>query len=726
MNYAKIATDLEADSKLIEFIEEELCPGSGVSSEQFWHGLASIVADMGEENNELLKKRETLQKHIDNWHLENRGSPHDSAKLQQFLEEIGYLEREMPDFEILTHGCDPEVAQLPGPQLVAPLDNSRYVLNAANARWGSLYDALYVTNAISEADGCQRIQKYNPVRGDRVIAFCRNFLDQHVPLESSTHCHVTRYVIEHGELRAHMGNGRVCTLLRPHQFIGWSGERGERPDALLLRNHGLHIEIRLGEGYFIGRRDHANIYDIRIEAALTSIMDCEDSVVSVDVEDKLHVYRNWLKLMHGTLTRSVVKDDKERVCKLESDRKYFCPDGKTLSMPGRSLMLVRNVGNHLHTAAVRFQGRDIPETMLDLMVTALAGKHDLLGNSALRNSRARSIYIVKPKMHGSTEVAHANRLFQRTEDILGLKRNTLKMGIMDEERRTSVNLKNCIHAACERVFFINTGFLDRTGDDIHTNMEAGPTLSKDALKEASWLRAYEAFNASVGMHCGFSGRAQIGKGMWAMPDAMKEMLHIKIQHLKAGATTAWVPSPTAAVLHALHYHRLDVADRQRALRDMPPVKRDGILDIPLLDAENLPDVQTLRYDLESNSQSILGYVSRWVGQGIGCSKVPNLKDVALMEDCATLRISSQHIANWLCHGLVDEEMVRKVMQRMAVIVDRQNRDEPGYLPMSPNFDSSLAFQAALDLVFKGRRQPNGYTEHILYHYRRKQKEHDTQ
>jgi len=705
---------------LFELVKNDISPSTGVDNEKFWSSFEEIVRDFQPKNSELLARRDQLQKQIDEWHQKHCDEKHDAKAYKKFLQDIGYLVDEPDDFKITTTNVDTEIAEVAGPQLVVPLDNARYVLNATNARWGSLYDAFYATNAISEADGCKKIKKYNPIRGERVIEIAREFLDRHFALERNTHKHVTRYFIKNNQLSVQMGNGTETTLLKPQQFVGYTGQP-DSPDEVLLCHHDLHLEIRFGEGFFIGRRDHANIYDIHIESAITTIMDCEDSVASVDTDDKLKVYKNWLGLMKGTLVRTVVKENENIERAMEPDRKYIGTDGKEVTLHGRSLMLVRNVGTHLETDAVLYNGKMIPETMLDVMITALCAKHDLLGNNTLRNSRTGSVYIVKPKMHGPEEVALANDLFTRVEDALNMSRNTLKIGIMDEERRTSVNLKACIYAAKERLTFINTGFLDRTGDDIHTNMKAGIIVPKGELKQTKWLKAYEESNVQIGLLCGLKGRAQIGKGMWTMPEEMNNMMETKIQHLKAGANTSWVPSPIAATLHAIHYHRLNVQSRQHALMKAKQVPVDDILDIPVIDSKRKLSTHEIRQELENNAQGILGYVSRWVGQGVGCSKVPDINDVALMEDCATLRISSQHIANWLHHGIVTEDEVHAAMKRMAVIVDRQNRGDKNYKPMSADFENSIPFQAAVDLVLKGIDQANGYTEFILYQRRREQK-----
>lgn len=713
--------DLEIARPLYDLVENEIAPDTGVSTDRFWTEFARIVEDIAPKNYKLVAWRDELQKKIDDWHIEHRNKPHDAKAYKAFLQSTGYLVPDVDDFEIEVDKVDREIAEVAGPQLVVPLDNARYVLSAANARWGSLYDALYSSDAIPESDGCRKIKKYNPIRGEKVIQFARHFLDRNFPLEKDTHSHVVQYYVEDSLLKVRMGDGTHTTLLRPEGFAGYHGEP-DNPDKVLLHKHGLHVELRFGEGFFIGRRDHAKIYDIHLEAAITSIMDCEDSVASVDTEDKIRVYRNWLGLMKGTLTETIKKDGEVIERTLADDREYLSPEGHFFSLPGRSLLLVRNVGMHLQTDAVLYRGEPVPETILDAMVTALCAKHDIAGRSVRTNSREGSVYLVKPKMHGPEEVALADELFARVEDALGYERNTLKMGIMDEERRTSVNLKNCIHAARNRIVFINTGFLDRTGDDIHTNMEAGPVVTKNELKHARWLIAYEDYNVDTGLRCGMMHRAQIGKGMWAMPDEMQAMLENKILHLKAGATTAWVPSPTAATLHALHYHRFNVHTRQEELLKHAPVGIDDILDIPLLDHGRKLSEEEIRHELENNAQGILGYVTRWVGQGIGCSKVPDINNIALMEDCATLRISSQHIANWLYHGLLTEQQVRKTMQKMAVFVDQQNARDPAYEPMSEDFDNSIPFLAAMDLVFKGREQPNGYTEFILYRRRQQEKE----
>ena len=721
-DYVRIGK-LEIDNSLYHLVNDEMLPGTGIPGDHFWQALEEILNQLGPKNDALVALRDRLQVKIDTWHIKNKAKnqAHDPVAYKSFLKDIGYLVQPVEDFSIETGHVDSEIAEVAGPQLVVPLDNARYVLNAANARWGSLYDALYRSDAIPESDGCKKIKKYNPIRGEKVIRFARQFLDRNFPLEKDTHSHVVKYYIEQGLLMVRTGDGMITTLLRPEGFAGYCGDPSN-PEKVLLSKHGLHVELRFGEGFFIGRRDHANIYDIQVESALTSIMDFEDSVASVDTLDKLKVYRNCLGLMKGTLTQRIEKEDEIIERTLADDCEYLSPEGGSFTLPGRSLLLFRNVGMHLRTDAVLLNGKPVSENILDAMITGLCAKHDLSGHSKYTNSRQGSIYIVKPKMHGPDEVALANELFDRVEDALGYGRHTLKMGIMDEERRTSVNLKNCIYAARERIVFINTGFLDRTGDDIHTNMEAGPVLPKEELKKARWLLAYEDSNVDIGLHTGFMGHAQIGKGMWAMPDEMQAMLESKILHLKAGASTAWVPSPTAATLHALHYFRFNVRTRQEELLHREPVPVDDILNIPLLPKDRKLSAIEIKHELENNAQGILGYVSRWIGQGVGCSKVPDINNIALMEDCATLRISSQLIANWLNHGLINEQQLKKAMHKMAVFVDQQNAHDPDYESMSEDFDNSIPFQAAMDLVLKGREQPNGYTEFILYHRRREEKE----
>jgi len=698
-----------------DFVVGQAIPGTGIDPAEFWASLEVIVGDLAPKGRALLARRAQLQEQIDEWHRGHRGADHTPDAYRELLVDIGYLESPPAPFGITTERVDPEIASISGPQLVVPLDNARYSLNAANARWGSLYDALYGTDVIPEADGADKGSGYNPVRGDKVIAFGRRFLDQSTPLADGSHSDATGYAVIDGVLNVSLADGSNTGLADPSGFVGHAGP-ASNPSEILLTHHGLHIEIRIDPASPIGSTDSAGVADIHIESAITAIMDLEDSVSAVDTADKIHVYSNWLGLMKGTLTATFQKGGKTLDRVLVGDRTYTAPDGGSVAAPGRSLMLVRNVGLHLDVDAVLLDGEPIPETILDAMVTSLAAIHDLQGNGAFRNSREGSIYIVKPKMHGPAEVALATELFGRVEEALGLETNTLKMGIMDEERRTSLNLAACIAAASERVVFINTGFLDRTGDEIHTDMEAGPVVPKAEMKSATWLLSYEDSNVDNGIRCGLIGRAQIGKGMWAKPEEMAEMVATKGAHPRAGASTAWVPSPTAATLHALHYHEVDVASAQTALlaRAESSDYIEGLLTLPIVASGRALTDTEIDDDLTNACQGILGYVSRWVGQGVGCSTVPNIDDVGLMEDCATLRIASQHLANWLHHGVIDEARLVAMMQRMAAVVDKQNEGQPGYRPMLPDLGSSIQYQAALDLVLKGREQPNGYTEFVLY------------
>ena len=719
MNKRIERSGLQIATPIYDLITAKICPGTAIDPDMFWSKFADIIRKYAPINRDLLKKRDKLQLQIDAWHVEHRGN-FDFSTYKTFLQSIGYLVPEGPNFAISPDNVDVEICRQAGPQLVVPIMNARFALNAVNARWGSLYDALYGNDVISEADGAHKGGEYNPIRGQRVVDYGRDFLDGAVPLQSGSHAEAVAYRVVDRHLCVTLNSGVDVSLDAPEQFAGYCGEE-DNPSSILLNNNRLHVEIQVDSSHHIGAVDRAGIKDIVLEAALTTIMDCEDSVAAVDAEDKALAYNNWLGLIKGDLKETINRGGKSFVRTMNPDREYLAADGSKLILNGRSLMFIRNVG-HLMTnpAIIDGEGNEIPEGIMDAVITSLISLHDLSGAGPLKNSRAGSTYIVKPKMHGPEEVAFTNDLFDTIEDAFGLARHTIKVGIMDEERRTSVNLKECIRAAKGRVVFINTGFLDRTGDEIHTSMQAGPFAFKADLKAMPWISAYEDQNVDVGLACGLKGRAQIGKGMWAIPDNMADMMKIKIAHPKSGANTAWVPSPTAATLHAMHYHQVDVASLQDQIATRTPANVDDILTIPLLE-EGALDSQKIQLELDNNAQGLLGYVVRWVEQGVGCSKVPDINNVGLMEDRATLRISSQHMANWLHHDICTAEQVMETLTRMAAVVDGQNVSDPDYVAMGPNVAESIAFQAACDLVFEGVNQPSGYTEPLLHAYRQKAK-----
>ena len=707
---------LSVSIKLDEFLTSEVLPDLNITSDHFWQSLEVIVQEFGPRNRELLGLRETIQQKIDDWHLSNKGQTHDFESYKSFLKEIGYLTEDKGEFIIETQNVDPEIATIAGPQLVVPVMNARFALNAANARWGSLYDALYGTDMISEDDGATRAGAYNPVRGDKVIAFAKNFLDEHFPLTQGSYNDVSSFSLADNSLSIGTVSGELTSLKDAAQFQGYQGS-AENPSGILLKNNNLHAEIQIDPSHSVGATDKAGIKDVLLESAVTTIQDCEDSVAAVDGEDKVEVYRNWLGLMKGDLKETFIKGGSEMTRSLNLDREYLSPNGSQFSVPGRSLMLVRNVGHLMTNPAILDQdGLEIPEGILDAMFTICIAMHDLNGTGPIKNSRAGSIYIVKPKMHGPDEVQFTCDLFSAVEKALGMKHLSAKVGIMDEERRTTVNLKECIRVAKDRVIFINTGFLDRTGDEIHTSMEAGPMIPKAEMKQQPWIIAYEDWNVDSGLETGFMGKAQIGKGMWPMPDEMLNMYKIKTMHPESGANCAWVPSPTGATLHAMHYHQILVSDQQEKHSNRPKASLDDILTIPLMTDPSSLSNEAIQNELDNNAQGILGYVVRWIDQGVGCSKVPDINNVGLMEDRATCRISSQHITNWLHHDICSQEQVIETMKRMAVIVDQQNSGDPQYQSMSPSYDG-IAFEAACNLAIEGRTQPSGYTEPILHEMR---------
>ena len=705
--------NLQVSKSLDNLITEKVCHSIDLSPETFWSKFEEILNEFSPRNKKLLEKRESLQEQIDNWHIANKGKDFDKTAYKDFLKEIGYLLDEGDDFSIDTANVDPEISTIAGPQLVVPVMNARFALNAANARWGSLYDALYGTDVISEEGGAERGGAYNSVRGNKVIEFSKKFLDETFPLTSGSFADITAFQIKEGKLQITLADQSQVTLDDEAKFEGFIGTE-DNPTGILLKNNNLHMEIQIDRNHNIGSEDPAGIKDVLVESAITTIQDCEDSVAAVDGEDKAQVYENWLGLMKGDLAETFQKNDQTMTRVLNQDRDYFKPDGDSFSLPGRSTLLVRNVGHLMTNPAILDQeGKEVFEGIMDAMFTIAIAKHDLLNTGSAVNSKTKSIYIVKPKMHGPEEVKFTCDLFAAVESALGLEPLTVKIGIMDEERRTTVNLKECIRIAKDRVIFINTGFLDRTGDEIHTSIEAGPMIKKSEMKQQTWINAYENWNVDTGLETGFKGKAQIGKGMWAMPDEMLAMYEGKTNHPEAGANCAWVPSPTAATLHALHYHQISVSKVQENLLTQEKADLDDILEIPLLKNPDSLTSDEIQSELDNNAQGILGYVVRWVDQGVGCSKVPDINNIGLMEDRATCRISSQHIANWLLHGLCDESQVMETMKKMAVVVDQQNSGDPEYIPMAPNYDGE-AFKAACALVLEGRNQPSGYTEPILH------------